>query len=113
MSRREKRVLQIWIILILVGNAIALAVATLLQNLWAVMIVLGVIAFDLYWFYVRYHQRKKPRYPLVPPEGRGDIYLPRTNIPRPIYADARKIQEKKRRLAKLKKWTRKIRRKKK
>lgn len=113
MSSREKRVLQIWIILILVGNAIALAVATLLQNLWAVMIVLGVIAFDLYWFYVRYYQRKKPRYPLVPPEGKGDIYLPRTNIPRPIHEDARKMREKKRRLEKLKKWTRKIKRKKK
>jgi len=109
---RERRVLRIWMILILVGNAIALASAILLQNILGVMVVFGVIAFDLYWFYVRYHQRKKPRYPLAPLDGEVDIYLPRTNIPRPIHADTRRMLEKKRKLEKLKKWTWKIKRKK-
>ena len=44
---------------------------------------------------------------MVPPEGRGDVYLPRTDIPRPIHEDFRRIEEKKRRLEKIRKMTRK------
>lgn len=40
--------------------------------------------------------KKHPKYPLVPPEGKGDIYLPRSDIPRPIFEDFRKMREKKR-----------------
>jgi len=46
----------------------------------------------------------------VPPEGKTDIYFPRTDIPRPVHADFRRMQEKKQKLAKIK---RKMRRKKK
>jgi hypothetical protein len=34
--------------------------------------------------------RLKRKYPMVPPEGRPDIYSPRTNIPRPIYEDVQR-----------------------
>lgn len=40
--------------------------------------------------------KKHPKYPLVPPEGKGDIYFPRSDIPRPIFEDFRKMREKKR-----------------
>jgi Ca2+/Na+ antiporter len=36
------------------------------------------------------HKGKKPKYPVVPPEGRTDIYFPRTDIPRPIHEDTRR-----------------------
>jgi len=97
------------VLILVVAVGLALASVILLQNILGVVVILAVIAFDLYWFYVRFYQKKKQelRYPLVPPEGKSDIYLPRTNIPRPIYEDARRMQEKKRRLAKLNKMRRK------
>jgi hypothetical protein len=61
----------------------------------------------------RVEKKKEPRYPLVPPEGRVDVYLPRTDIPRPVYEDFRKIEEKKRSFARVRKMVNKrvIRRK--
>ena len=44
---------------------------------------------------------------MAPPEGKMDIYFPRTNIPRPIHEDFRRMQEKKRKLDKIKKMRRK------
>jgi len=85
-----------------------LATAILLQNIWAILISIGVIVIDFYWLSFMYYQKKpRPRYPLVPPEGKGDVYLPRTDIPRPIYADFREMREKKRKLEKIKKLKRK------
>jgi len=65
----------------------------------------------MYWFYVRYYKKKKPRYPIVPPEGKADIYS-RANIPRPIHEDFRRMQEKKKRFAKLDKLKRRRNKKK-
>jgi len=112
LSRGEKRVLRIWFILILVGCGIPLIAAVLVQSIPLVAVALGIIGFELYWFYVRYYQKKKPRYPLVSPDGKPDIYLPRTDIPRPIYEDFYRMQEKKRKFAKLDKWKRKRNKKK-
>jgi hypothetical protein len=50
----------------------------------------------LLYCYLLYHfvyKRAKPKYPMVPPEGRMDVYYPRTNIPRPIYEDVRRYPE--------------------
>jgi hypothetical protein len=44
---------------------------------------------------------------LVPPEGKQDMYLPRTDIPRPVFEDFRKMKEKKQRLAKLRRMVQK------
>lgn len=110
MGSGKKLVLQIGIALIFFVQGLMLVGMILVRSIWATVIVLGVIGSTIYFFYVRLCQKKEARYPLVPPEGKADIYFPRTNIPRPIYADFRKIQEKKRKLTKMKK---KIRRKKK
>ena len=109
----KKRLLQIWIVLVLVTIGLPLACLISLRNalsiygLYGFCIYLGFIAFGLYWFYVRYYQRKKPRYPLAPPEGKADIYFPRTNIPRPIHEEFRRMQKKKRKQAKTEKIIRK------
>jgi len=46
-----------------------------------------------YFLYRFVYKGKKPKYPMVPPEGRMDIYFPRTDIPRPIYEDMQRYPE--------------------
>lgn len=110
MERKERRILDLWIILIFIGNGFALASVALIRNIWSLIITFGIIAFDLYWYYMRRIKKKKPRYPLATPEGKTDVYFPRTNIPRPVYEDFRKIDEQKRKFAKLNKMLRKKKR---
>lgn len=110
MGRWKNLVLLIGISSILVVEGLLLVAAVLIRSIWRCVITLGIMAFTLYFFYVRLYQKKEAQYPMVPPEAKADIYFPRTNIPRPIYEDIRKMQEKKRRLDKTKK---KARRKKK
>ena len=98
----------IGIVLVLVADVFALASAVLLQNVWFVILVFVFTAFGVYAFYLRRVHKRRPRYPLVPPEGRPDMYLPRTDIPRPVVEDFRKIEEKKRKFAKLNKLVRKV-----
>jgi len=90
---------------VFVANAVVFAVALSLHPIWAYMVVAAVVALDffLYFSYVRYFKKEKVRYPLVPPEGKSDIYFPRTDIPRPIHEDMRRMKEKKRKLARLEK----------
>jgi len=103
-------VVMIGISAIFIVEGLLLVSGILVQSIWMCVIAAGTIAFTLYFFYVRLYQKKEARYPMAPLEGKTDIYFPRTNIPRPIHADMRRMQEKKRRFAKLKK---KIRRRKK
>ncbi|MCK5593144.1 hypothetical protein KAI31_03500 [Candidatus Bathyarchaeota archaeon] len=81
-----------------------------MQSIRISVIAFGVIAFTIYFLYVRLYQKKEAKYPIVPLEGKTDIYFPRTNIPRTVYADFRNMQEKKQKLEKMKK---KMRRRKK
>lgn len=106
MSREEKRILKLWFALILFAGIAGLASALLIQNVLIIAVTFGIIGLDVYWFYLRYYRHRKPRYPLVPPEGKGDVYFPRTNIPRPVYQDFRQMKEKKRKFDKLRKMLR-------
>lgn len=107
MSGGKKRVVQIGTALILIANGFAIASAIILREIWFVAVVLGIVAFDIYLYYFMLRRKREPRYPLVPPEGKGDVYLPRTDIPRPIHADVRRMREKKRRFEKIEKLIRK------
>lgn len=66
------------------------------------LLSLFIYCYHLYRFVYR---GAKPKYPIVPPEGRTDIYLPRTDIPRPIHEDLRRYPEffKKKKLKRMKK----------
>lgn len=110
MSIAKKVVVLVGISAIFVVEGLWLLVGVLTQSVWTCVITSGIIAFTIYFLYVRLYQKKKARYPIVPPEGKMDIYFPRTNIPRPVHADFRRMQEKRQKLAKIKK---KMRRKKK
>ncbi len=43
-----------------------------------------------YLLYSSVYKKIETKYPIIPPEGRTDIYFPRTDIPRPIHEDARR-----------------------
>lgn len=110
MARFVKRVLGMWTVLVLIGgSALGCLIISLffVPNIYGVLASSSLIAVSLYWYYVRYVKKKKPRYPLTAPEGKSDFYLPRTNIPRPVHADFREIDEKRRRLAKIRRLARK------
>ena len=65
------------------------------------LLIIGLLEFNLFMLaavsfyysigfliiYNRFWRGKKPKFPLTYPSGEPDIYFPRTNIPRPIYAD--------------------------
>jgi hypothetical protein len=101
------------IIAAFIANGLALTSVLLLQNIWAGLIVLGVAALDVFLLYAGYLRKRKMQYPLVPPEGKPDMYLPKTTIPRPVIEDFRKIEEKKRKFAKVDKMIRRGRKSKK
>jgi len=51
---------------------------------------LGGFVLYCYLLYRFVYKGATPRYPIVPPEGRTDIYFPRTDIPRPVHEDVRR-----------------------
>lgn len=101
--RHKRIIMQIALASLLCANVLGVAVLLLFPNLWTVLFLLSAIIFDIYALSVRSARKKRIQYPLVPPEGRPDWYLPLTNIPRPVIEDFRKIEEKKRRFAKIRK----------
>lgn len=108
MVKKSKLTLLFGIALVFIINTFVIACWTVLQNVfWAALFFLVSLPFDIYLFYLLLVLRRKPQYPLMPPEGKWDMYLPRTDIPRPVIADFREIEEKKRKFAKVNKLTRK------
>lgn len=104
----RKLALQVGAASVCVVNAFAVGSWVALQNIFLTMLLfLASMPFDMYLFYLVLVVRRKPQYPLAPPEGRGDMYLPRTNIPRPLYEDFRKMKERKRKFAKIDRMVRK------
>jgi len=111
LRRKESRRLT-WLILFLVCCGIPLAVVAAFSNNAVVIVAaIGFVAIYVYLFHVTYDRRKKLRYPIVPPEGKADIYS-RASIPRPIHEDFRRMQEKKKRFAKLNRLRRRMNKKK-
>ena len=99
-----------WFVLILVTviNALLLGISIVWQNFWMAAVILGITVFSLsFWVYSMRQRKRRVQYPLVPPEGKADVYFPRTRIPRPIHEDFRKMEERKRKHKKLRKMTRK------
>lgn len=99
-----------WFVLIIVAvmDALLLGVSILWQYFWGTAVILGMTVISLlFWYYSMRQRKRRVQYPLVPPEGKPDVYFPRTKIPRPVYEDFRKMDERKRKLKKLRKMTRK------
>jgi len=100
----RKRTLQAWFILQLVAAGVIMTAAIVLQSIGLMLLAWSMVAFDLYWFYTRYHKKVKPKYPMAPPDAKPvDVYFPRTDIPRPIHEDVRRMHEEKQTLEKVRK----------
>jgi len=101
-----------FLFLVLLG-AIVLAQLSFLLSLLRIptyaVLLLGGFVLYCYLLYRSVYKGVKPGYPLTPPKGRVDAYLPRTNIPRPFYEDMEKYPE----LFKVEKKRRKLKRSKK
>ena len=54
---------------------------------------LGGFVLYCYLLYRFVYKAARPRYPIVPPEGRMDVYFPRTDIPRPVHEDVRRYPQ--------------------
>jgi hypothetical protein len=92
---KKKLVIRILTYTVAAINVLAIVIAIVLANFWIYYTAGGIFVLDLGFFYVRASLRRKLRYPLIPPEGRTDWYVPTTNIPRPVIADYCEIEEKK------------------
>jgi hypothetical protein len=89
-------------------DALSLSVFIIWQHFWGAAVMLGItVASIIFWYYSLRQRKRRVQYPLVPPEGKPDVYFPRTKIPRPVHEDFRKMDERKRKLKKLRKMTRK------
>lgn len=114
-----KRKLKFWLLLML-GTlvfvpSLALSVAfqavigtITFQGTLLSLSLLGSLVIYCILLYQSVYRRRRPRYPIVPPEGRTDIYFPRSDIPRPIYEDAQRYPDTVRR-KKMEKYQRKQR----
>jgi len=109
----RKTTLYIAIVIVILVYTLALAGAIVIQNFWMLAVTTGLAIFSLYVISNQIKNRRKVRYPLVPPEGKSDMYVPRTNIPRPVIEDFRKVEEKKKKFAKLRRMAQKAARPKK
>ena len=103
MTRGIRHVYLVLMALVFIAAAIAFVVALPLHPLVAYFVVPATVAveFLMYFCHVRCSKKERVRYPLVPPEGRGDVYFPRSKIPRPIHEDMRRVEEQRRKFAKL------------
>jgi len=63
-----------------------LAIAIILESILMLTIILVGFLFSIYLLYRLTIKHIKPKYPVLPPEGKPDIYTA-ARIPRPIYED--------------------------
>jgi hypothetical protein len=73
LKRREKHTLDLFFFLLLFLTSFLLACLVIIRNVLAILLSLTVLTVEFYWYYVRRVKGKKPRYPLVPPEGRASV----------------------------------------
>lgn len=103
MAIGKKLAVLIGISMLFIVEGLWLLIGFITQSVWTCAIASGLMALTIYFLYVRLYQKKEARYPVIPLEGKTDIYFPRTNIPRPVIADFREMEKKKKKLAKMKK----------
>jgi len=72
-------------LLIALAYTIPLAIAILMQEIWILLLILVGFFGSVYLLY-HVTLKGKPKYPIVPPTGKPDIYTGLA-IPRPIYED--------------------------
>ena len=71
--------------MVLLYYMVVLAVAIVLQSIWILGFAFATLILSSYFVYSLTYKHK-PKYPMVPPDGKPDVYY-RYGIPRPIYED--------------------------
>jgi len=87
-GEKVNRKTRFWIsfLFILLAYAFPLASAIYLHDVWMFTIVSAGFLFSTYIIYWLTIKKKEPKYPIVPPEGKPDVYMA-ARMPRPIYED--------------------------
>jgi hypothetical protein len=93
----EKERLVYWSIFLLVAGVFPLCIAIYVQSPWAILVVGSWFILLCYLAYLRLVKKREPRYPLVPPEGKPDVYTG-IGIPRPIHEDFDEMKRKREKL---------------
>ena len=87
MSRKTR----FWIgfLVIVIAYAFPLASMILLRDIFILTVVSAGFLASVYLLYLFTIKKKEPKYPIVPPDGKPDIYMA-ARMPRPIYEDMEK-----------------------
>jgi hypothetical protein len=85
---RRKTLFWILFPMLLLAYAILLVAAILTQEILMLGIALPFLFLSAYALY-RLTYKQRPKYPMIPPDGKPDAYY-RYGIPRPIYEDTRR-----------------------
>jgi len=94
----KARLQKYWGFYLLVAGVFPLCIAILVQSPLAIFVSGSWFIILCYMAYLRLAKRRKPKYPLVPPEGKPNGY-----IPRPIHEDFDEMKRKREKLKKMKK----------
>ena len=98
----EKARLVYWSIFLLVAGVFPLCIGIFMKSTWAILVLGSWLILLCYMAYLRLVKKREPRYPLVPPEGKPDVYtgLP---MPRPIHEDFDEMKRKREKLERMRK----------
>lgn len=91
-----------WGIFLLIVGVFPLCMAILSQSLLWILVSGSWFVLLCYVAYLRLVKKKEPRYPLVPPEGKPDVYTG-SAIPRPIHEDFDEMKRKREKLKRISK----------
>ena len=91
-----------WGIWLIVAGIFPICIAIFVQSPWAIFVFGGWFILLCYMAYLRLVKKRKPKYPLVPPEGKPDAYTG-LGIPRPIYEDFDEMKRKREKLKRMSK----------
>jgi hypothetical protein len=88
MGEKVSRKTRFWIgfLIIVIVYAVPLASMIILRDIFILTVASASFLISLYLLYLFTIKKKEPKYPIVPPEGKPDIYMA-ARMPRPIYED--------------------------
>ena len=97
----KKAILVSWSFFLAIG-VFSLCIAIFAQSPWVILVAGSSFILLCYMAYLRLVKKRKPKYPLVPPEGKPDVYtgLP---MPRPIHEDFDEMKRKREKLERMRK----------
>lgn len=102
MAKKERLVY--WSIFLFAVGVVPLCIAIIVfpQSPWMIFVYGSWLVLLCYLAYLRFVKKKEPKYPLVPPEGKPDVYTGLV-IPRPVHEDFDQMKRKREKLKRMSK----------